>query len=280
MNSYSNLLISLLLSASLMAQESDKTLYALSTATQRAGISYVSIADPYLSSLQYSGWGATIEWTEQRFLNPQTRLFSVVNRLTGLAAQTYNPAQTATINMMHGNYSWGMLYNYRYFNTLVLLAGTTAQADFGFKANSRNVNNPYNMDLAISLNAVLGARYSLETRKRTIDFTSGFESPIAGVMFVPYPGLSYYEMYTSGKYSEAVFLSSLHNRQGAKLSFAVDIPFRRSTLHMAYRFHQLNYKGSGPVFRFSENALMLGITYDVFRTSGRSMRFPGNFIRF
>lgn len=263
----------------LIAQSTEETRYSLTTATHRAGVSSVHIHDPYLSSLSYSGLGARLELLEQRFLDPDSARFSMLTRLTGLIGLTVNPASTAAMNYMGGDFAWGVQYHYRKIRNTVVLAGATADAGFGFKMNTRNVNNQINADIALNINALLGARYFLQTRKRIIQFTGAYETPIAGVMFVPYPGLSYYELYTSKRISEAIFLSSLHNRQAHKLSLSVDFPFRRSTLHAGWRYHQLNYKGSGPVFSMKEQSLLLGITYDLFRSSGRKSRFPSNYIR-
>ena len=135
------------------------------------------------------------------------------------------------------------------------------------------------MDIALNLNAMLGARYFIHTPKRSIQLSGAFEMPVAGMMFVPYPGLSYFELYTSGRIGETLFFSSLHNRQGAKLALSADFPLRTITLHAGWRFHHLKYQGSGPVFVRDEHSLLLGITYDIFRSSGRKSRFPANFVR-
>jgi len=269
----------LLASALVRAQVDSFPGYALSTATHRVGLSWVQINDPYLSSLQYAGMGLRLELLEQRYLRAGDDRFSMLNRLSGLAAVTMNPASTAQMETVAGAYAFGLRYHYRGIEQLVLLAGANIEADFGVRVNSRNVNNPVNLDIAANLNATLGARYLLPTRRRTLQFDAHTELPFAGVMFVPYPGLSYYELYLSKQLSEAVFFSSFHNRQGAKWSLSVDVPLRRSTLHAAWRYHHTKYQGSGPVFRFDEHSILLGITYDLFRSAGRTRQFPSNYIR-
>lgn len=261
------------------AQVDTLPVFALTTATHRAGISWVELNDPYLSSLPYSGMGFRVELQEQRYLRAGDNRFSMVNRLTGLAAITTNPASTAQIETIAGAYAFGIRYHYRPLDQLVILAGGAVEGDFGVRANSRNVNNPVNMDIAANLNATVGARYLLPLRRRTLQFDAQAEIPLVGVMFVPYPGLSYYELYLSKQLSEAIFVSSLHNRQGGKLAFSVDVPFRRSTLHVGWRYHQLHYQGNGPVFTLAEHSVLLGISYDLFRSAGRSSRFPATYVR-
>lgn len=267
------------LSTLLSAQADTIPVYALTTATHRAGMSWIKLNDPYLSSLEYSGAGLRVELSEQRYLRAGDNRFSMLNRLTGLAAITVNPASTAEIETVTGDYTFGIRYHYQPLEQLVIVAGGAMEADIGIRVNSRNVNNPVNLDIAGNLNATLGARYLLTTRKRTIRFDAGAEVPLLGVMFVPYPGLSYYEMYLSKQLSEAIFFSSLHNRQGARYSLSVDFPFRHSTLHAGWQYHQLKYQGSGPVVTIAEHSLMLGISYELFRSSGRMSRFPANYVK-
>jgi len=263
----------------LLAQQDKPQLYSLTTASHRAGVSFLQLHDPYLSSLTYTGMGVRLELLEQRFFDPSDGRFSMLTRLTGMMAATKNPASTASVNYAGGNLTWGVQYHYRKLDNWVLLAGAAAEAEFGAKMNTRNINNPANMDIALNLNALLGARYFLQTAKRTLQFSGSYESPLVGGMFVPYPGLSYYELYTSKRISEALFFSSLHNRQGNKLSVTIDFPMRYSTLHFGWRYHHLKYRGSGPVFTLDEHSLLLGITYDIFRSSGRMSHFPSNYIR-
>ncbi len=302
------------------AQQSDSILYPLSTINHRAGVSFLELHDPYLSSLSYSGIGARMEITQHRFLrtdrwytnslrHPKTDslpvsdrhqplsptdcllpdsqpllpaagpFLSTLFRLSGSVAKTQNPASTAAVNYIGGNLTWGIYYHYRKIENMVVLVGAATDGEFGVKQNNRNINNPVNMDIAFNINAMLGGRYFIQTKKRIIQLSGAYEMPLAGLMFVPYPGLSYYELYTSGRIGEALFFSSIHNRQGQKLAFSIDFPLRNSTLHAGWRFHHLKYQGSGPVFVRDEHALMLGITYDIFRSSGRRSRFPSNYIR-
>ncbi len=273
------------------AQLPDTTVYPLSTINHRAGISFLQLHDPYLSSLLYSGAGMRMEITAHRFITTDRGVSSLLQipkgepglstllRLSGVVATTKNPASTASVNYMGGNLTWGLNYHYRKIDNMVMLAGAAVDGEFGVKQNSRNINNPVNMDIALNLNAMLGVRYFLQTRKRVIQLNGVYEMPLVGLMFVPYPGLSYYELYTSGRIGEALFFSSLHNRQGNKLALSVDFPLRTITLHAGWRFQHLKYQGSGPVFVRDEHALMLGITYDIFRSSGRKSRFPSNYIR-
>jgi len=260
------------------AQTNDKGLLSMTNVYHHVGASVVEIVDPYLSILNYTGYGGRLEYAAYRYFNPHNPVLSSYSRIAGLAALTSNPQSTATITYMGGNAAWGVLYEYRDFRNFVIHAGGNVDADFAYKMNSRNVNNPVNIDLATNLNAMLAVQYIYPTRKRNLTFRANLEFPVIGCMFVPYPGLSYYEMYVSKAYWEAIHFSSLHNKQGLKQQITVDFPCNHLTWSFGARMHLLKYQTGDQPYNFKEFAVVVGITYDRIRFSGRKAAMPGNFI--
>lgn len=260
------------------AQMTEQKPVALTNVTHHAGVSVVEMVDPYLSILNYTGLGMRFEYTDSRYFNPANQKLTSYSRIAGLAAAVRNPQATAGITYMGGNAALGALYEYRDINNLVLLAGGNVDVDFAYKMNSRNVNNPVNIDLATNLNAMLGVRYNIATRKRMLKLKANFEFPLIGCMFVPYPGLSYYEMYSSGDYGEAIHFSSFHNRQGLKEQISIDVPFKYSTWSFGARMHQLKYQAGDQPYSFNEFSIFVGINYDIVRFAGRKVKLPDYYI--
>lgn len=260
------------------AQVQQEMKLPLTNVYHHVGLAAIEIVDPYLSVLEYSGVGLRYEYTADRFFNPENPVLSSKGRISGLAARTVNPRSTASVILMGANASWGVQYYYRKFEDILLLGGANLEADFAYKMNSRNVNNPINIDLATNLNLTLGGRYYIHTKRRTIQLNAGFEFPVMGCMFVPYQGFSYYEMYTTKEYMEAVHFSSLHNKQGLKQFLSFDIPFKHSTWSFGIRKHDLKYKADEQVYSYSEYAYSIGITYDMISFSGRKINVPEIFI--
>lgn len=260
------------------AQEQQEMKLPLTNVYHHVGLAAVEFTDPYLSVLEYSGVGLRYEFTSGRFFNPENPLLSSIARITGIASRAVNPRSTASINLMGANASWGVQYYYRKFDDILLLGGANLEVDFAYKMNSRNINNPINIDLATNLNLTLGGRYFLHTKRRTIQLNAGVEFPVMGCMFVPYPGFSYYEMYSTKAYMEAVHFSSFHNKQGMKQYFSFDIPLKRSTWSFGVRKYDLMYKADGQVYSYSEYACLIGITYDMICFSGRKVKVPEIFI--
>jgi hypothetical protein len=260
------------------AQTNEQQPVALTNVTHHAGVSVVELVDPYLSILNYTGLGLRFEYTDSRYFNPAHPKIISYSRVTGMGAAVKNPQSTAGITYVGGNAAWGALYEYRDINNLILHAGGNVDVDFAYKMNSRNVNNPVNIDLATNLNAMLGVRYNIATRKRMLKLKANLEFPLIGCMFVPYPGLSYYEMYSSGDYSQAIHFSSLHNKQGLKEQISIDVPFKKSTWSFGTRMHQLKYQAADQPYSFNEFSIFVGINYDIVRFAGRKVKMPEHYI--
>ena len=260
------------------AQTDEQQPVALTNVTHHTGVSFVELVDPYLSILNYTGLGLRFEYTDSKYFNPADPKFTSYSRITGLAAAVKNPQSTAGITYVGGNAALGALYEYRDLNNLILYAGGNVDIDFAYKMNSRNVNNPVNIDLATNLNAMLGVRYNIATRKRMLKLKANLEFPLIGCMFVPYPGLSYYEMYSSGDYSQAIHFSSFHNRQGLKEQISIDVPFKKSTWSFGARMHQLKYQAADQPYSFNEFSIFVGINYDIVRFAGRKVKMPEHYI--
>lgn len=260
------------------AQTEQKKLFALTNVYHYAGITALKMTDPYLSLLEYSGVGLRYECKVSRFFKPENPQLASIARISGIVAQTVNPRSTASITWVGANASWGVQYYYRQFEDILLLGGANVDADFAYKMNSRNVNNPINIDLAANLNLTLGGSYYIHTKNRILQLNAGFEFPLMGCMFVPYPGFSYYEMYSTKSYMEAVHFSFLHNKQGLKQFFSIDVPFKHSTWTFGVRKYDMKYKADEQVYSYSDFTFMVGVTYDRIEFSGRKTNIPEFFI--
>jgi len=251
---------------------------ALSKIRHYAGPATIEWVDPYLSLLRYSGLGIRYEMTEQRFVNPADPRWSSIGRFSGLAGMSLNPKSTASTNVMALNSAFGLQYHYREYPSLLLLAGGNIDADFSIRQNSRNVNNPANINMATHLNLTLGGTYFVPTRRRTLQINAAWELPIVGALFAPYPGLSYYELYKSKDYLRAIHAVSLHNQQGLKQHITVDIPLKRMVLTAGMRSQWMRYKVSEFTYSEREISFLVGTTFDIARFAGRKSSVPSYFV--
>lgn len=265
------------LTVSLQAQQ-EQSKYLLTNVHQHCGLSIVEFRDPYLSILHYQGMGMRLGANYTRFFNAENNLLSHTSRISGMTALTVNPESTASMIYMGGTASWGMQYHIRTNKNLMLTAGGNMEGEFGYRMNSRNVNNPVNIDLAANLNGTVTARYFIHTKKRVMEIHASYELPLMGMMMVMPPGMLFYELSNSGNFASVLHQSGLKNRQGLRQTYRIDIPFRRSTWSFGLRSNMLRYQVNNHIYGMDEAGVFLGITYDTYRFAGRKRPVPANFV--
>jgi len=262
----------------LSAQNGYEQKYLLTTKTNTIGFSSLSLIDPYLSPLTYTGTGIQFEHESRRFLSITNTNISMQSKLDLEGGSLLNPAQTSAMYYLAVNYSWGMHYHFRPMKGLVVLAGSTWDAGLGYKDVPRNVNNPGNVDLATNLNLSGVAIYDIILRRRVLKLQLAVETPVIGWMYVPLAGASYYEMFMLGNTSDISHFSSIINKRGIHPKLTLDVPFKSSVWRIGVGYQRLQYKANNMIFDRNELSFMLGTTFDVIHFGGRSKKAPANFI--
>ena len=257
---------------------SDDKKYKLISATENASVSLLSLVDPYLSPLTYSGLGVGYEHAERKYFKPENTRYSMQGKLNALAGMALNPAYSAAMTYIGGAYSWGAFYHYRELKNLNILAGATTDAQFGFKSLMRNVNNPVNVDVAVNLNLAAQLRYDFHTKRHIMRLNYDIETPLMGCMFVPVGGASYYEMFELWNLNKAIHFSSLHNKLGFKSALTLDIFMKKSTLSVGFANQNLLFEANNLVFKQNVMSFTIGYKYDFYIFKGRNNQAPANFI--
>ena len=218
-----------LLAISLNAFGQERT----SSTAWMVGIGHTRQLDTYLSPLEYQG--------------PQLSALRETQRMTHLAGQrisfqslaqaafSYTENKPATANEWGGmiNYDLGWHYNWYPAKGLRLAAGAMMGADVGFLYNDRNSNNPAQARLNADVSASLTAAYHLALRRQFIGIRYQIRIPMAGCMFSPQYGQSYYEISEGSRDHNAVFTHPA-NAPSFWQTLTADIALRRYTLRIAY----------------------------------------------
>ena len=268
----------ILFNSILNAQNENEQKYLLKTKTNTFGFSILSLTDPYLSPLTYTGNGIQFEHESRRYLSVSNTNTSMQSKLDLEGGYLLNPAGTSAMTYMAVNFSWGMHYHFRPVKGLVVLAGGTWDAGLGYKDVPRNVNNPGNVDLATNLNLSGIARYDIPLRRRTLTLQLAVETPVIGLMYVPLAGASYYEMFMLGNHSNISHFSSLVNKRGINPKLTIDVPLRSSVWRIGVGYQRLQYRANNMVFDRNELSFVLGTTFDGIGFGGRLKKAPANFI--
>ena len=252
--------------------------YLLTSSTENVSFTALDLLDSYLSPLVYTGVGIGYEHSEMKFFKQQVGKISHQSRISVLAAETYNPQYSSSINYVGGQYHWGMHYHLKPFEGLHLLAGGNAGLLLAVKQNERNVNNPINADAAIDLGFSGISSYDFSIWRKRFRIGFSLEFPLIGMMYVPMQGASYYEMSVVRDISQTLHLSSLHNRLGISTGLRFEFLGKNTHWHIELGSSRLKYEANDMFFKQNKYNFTVGYSYDFYIFRGNKNIPPDNFI--
>lgn len=198
------------------------------------GLSVVNMLDTYISPFNYNGIG--LSYNDEQFRKRTWKNHKLAKQTVfsiRLSAQDFESSNEYSL-LIEKN--WGALYEIALTNALTLYVGGQIQAEGGIlylPANSNNyISGKARLGLAMSgmgvyhfncFNLPFNARYQLDI-------------PVAGVMFAPEYGQSYYEIFGEGHYENTIVFYSLHNSPSMKHTLSLDFPFNIGKWQQTMRF--------------------------------------------
>ena len=238
------------------------------------GIGRYNIWNTYLSpssgpTTGYTGWGLRVLNERMRLVRPHISSQQMLHVDLSL---TTNPA--ATISALSGiiDYSYGYHYRFRPTERLKILAGASARSMFGFIYNTQSANNPTALNFDIDLNLSVAALYTLHLRNCPLTFRCQVETPVAGVLFAPDYGQSYYEIFGLGNLANVVRFSSPHNKRVVRNCLTVDIPLRRWTLRTGYMSNLYYTHINSIKTRHYSHSFMIGLVKEFISFGGKDWK--------
>lgn len=199
------------------------------------GAGWVNRLETYLSPLEYTG-------PEVRFLRESERMtrmcrgrVSVQQLFEGNLSYTKNPTKDS--EYLAGDFAWriGWHWNWKPRPRLRLMAGAQTGAGCGFVYNTSNGNNPAQAKLAADIAFSGQAAYESGGPRRGCVLRYQIDIPVAGLMFSPNYGQSYYEIFSLGHYDHNVCFTWPGNAPTFSQLLSADIPLGSGTLRLACR---------------------------------------------
>ncbi len=189
--------------------------------------------DTYLSPQSYTG--TTVRFLSS-VLRSRTSLWDVQLNHEGSVDITHNPVDNADAISGHYDFAFAMMKRWEMADgRLTLRAGGMTSLYLGFAYNTRNyANNPAQGYASWNVGCAGMAVYRLRIGKWNIPLTYELRLPLAGVMFSPAYGQSYYELFYGGKYDDNVVFTNV-SVPSLRQQLSIDLPiWRRVSLRIGY----------------------------------------------
>lgn len=249
------------------------------TRSMSYGVGYTNVYDTYLSPQEYKG----IDFRFSRETMRMTRMLdgnvSVQNFFQANLAYTHNRADNNNTFSGLINWNYGLHYQFRITDNFKLLAGGLGDFNGGFVYNLRNSNNPASAKAYINLAA--SGMLIWRTRIKSLPLIVRYQAnvPVAGLLFSPNYGQSYYEIFTLGNWSGVINFTSLHNQPSIRQLFTVDIPISRSRFRFSYLWDVQQSKVNDLRTHTYGYVFMIGMVRDLYRIRNKNSGLPPPSIR-
>lgn len=206
-----------------------------------------SVADTYLSNQEYSGVVFGFNARHAGWYAGTERVGWEVYDHWRYAPQLVNASRSAAYRYASLTVGYGTHYIWQPGCGFRLKAGGAAEVHGALKMQSRNVNNVASGDISAVVLATAGAEWRRAYRGWQFVLAYDVAVPVAGAMFVPQMGQSYYELYLTlpRGLGEVVHFASLHNMQGVRGDFRADFRYRTFTFFVGFTHDYRQWRANG-----------------------------------
>lgn len=197
------------------------------------GAGSTNILDTYLSPEKYRG-------TEIRYISHTTR----PTRLKGFTRIFIHQGEVSlSCNRADNNDEIGGMYNFQYawrYNwdfhgkRLHVEAGAGTDFNIGFLYNTRNTNNPAQARISLGIAPSAAVVYNFNVRQWPFAVRCEVMAPVAGLMFSPNYGQSYYEIFNEGYYDHNIVPTSFISAPSLSHMICLDFPIRHTWFRAGY----------------------------------------------
>ena len=210
--------------------DSTRTFYRATT----IGIGAVNILDTYLSPEEYTGLEVRFRSDIMGFNRKSDGRSSHHSIIMGNYSSTDHNGDG---NMMAGmfTFDYGLHYNwYLLGGRLHLQAGGIIDSNLGLIYNTRNSNNPAQAKASINIMPSASAGYDFRLFRHQATVNMQLDLPLAGVMFSPNYGQSYYEIFSQGNYDHNIVPTTFVSAPSMRSYLTLDYSLRTCSLRIGY----------------------------------------------
>ena len=180
------------------------------TSSRMIGVGGTNVLDTYLSQEHFKGAGLSFVATVER-KRPHHKWSTLMEHEANLSLVNDRADSRKELEGVY-NFYWGKLYNWHFLdNRLTLQAGGVANASLGFIYNTSNSNNPAQARAHLNIMPTGVAAYRFTLFNKPMVARYEINLPLAGIMFSPNYGQSYYEIFNRGDYDHNIVVTSFAN---------------------------------------------------------------------
>jgi hypothetical protein len=241
------------------------------------GIGYSDVLDTYLSPQIYKGLDIRGSREMMRMTKMGGGNVSIQSFFQSDFSFTKNKADNNTTLTGLVNWNYGLHYQFRISDNFKLLAGGLADMNLGFIYNLRNSNNPASLRAYINIDASAAAIWHFNIKKTKLALRYQVNVPVAGVMFSPEMGESYYEIFSLGHYGGTIKLTSLHNQPSLRQLLSLDLPLGSQQIRLTYLGDFQQSKLNGLKTHIYTHAFMVGFVRTLYKVNRKEAgRLPAS----
>ena len=193
------------------------------TRSTMIGIGTSNVLDTYLSQEHFTGLGMSFLTTIER-CNTDSRWSTLMEHEANISSVKDRPKSKHELEGAY-NFYWGKLYSWQLMdNKLQLQAGGLLNASLGVIYNTSNSNNPAQARIHLNVMPTATVVYRFQLFGRSLMARYELSLPLAGVMFSPNYGQSYYEIFSRNNYDHNIVPTTFISAPEWRHMLTVDIP--------------------------------------------------------
>ena len=215
--------VSLMITLSLITLSSFSQSDSVSLKKEKAlmiAVGAANVLDTYLSAEQYKGMELRVISENRSRISPKhlSHTLSQHGCLSSIDNRAGNSNEIAGMYQFH----YALYYNWLISQNISVQAGGGIDAQLGILYNTRNSNNPVQMDASLNLSPSASITYSNYLKHRHYVIRYHLATPLVGLMFSPNYGQSYYEIFSKGNYDHNIVPTTIVSTPSLYQSLTID----------------------------------------------------------
>lgn len=267
----------LCISISSYAQEATSSYPRPVTGFYQLEIGSTTVQATYLSPLKYRGTQVAIAgiWSKAMPFSPEKAVMEF--DLNASFCNLLNPAKTARMVGLNGDFSWTMSWRKRFPYDFQLTLGGGVRVAGGAYYLLRNSNNPVQAMANASLVISASASRHFRIGRLPVLVTESLKLPSLGVFFCPGYGETYYEIYL-GNHKGLAHAGWWGNNFCIDNLLSVTLDFGKTAMTLGYRLDVCNQWANNLNTKIISNYFVIGVIPGGIGLKKRVNKSPDNSI--